>query len=107
MSGPPLPGAILMEQYLRPRSVTQQALARAMGVSPVVVHHIVHGKRPITVETALRLGKATATKPEYWLQLQAERDLFRSQQRLATILEELPQLAPPAPAAVPGQPAAE
>jgi addiction module HigA family antidote len=87
-----MPGLVLSQQFLTPANISQRKLAEAMGVSPVVVNHIVHGRNAITSEMALRLATATRTTPEYWLSLQTKYDLFRLRGRLATSLESLPVL---------------
>ena len=63
-------GEILEELHL-----SQAAFARAIGVSPMRVSHIVKGQRPVTAELALLFGKAFEQSPEYWLNLQATYDL--------------------------------
>jgi addiction module HigA family antidote len=90
---PPLPSCVLKVQFLGPRNISQAKLARAMGVSRVVVNHIVHGRNAITAEMALRLGTALNTSPEYWLRLQADFDLFVTKQRLATTMEKAQELS--------------
>ena len=89
---PPLPGSVLTEQILTPLSISQSDLARAMGVSKVLIHFVVHGKSPITIELALRLGRVTNTAPEYWLALQNEIDLHSARHRLADTLANLQRL---------------
>ena len=86
---PTMPGAVVRHQILKRLGIRQSDLARAMGISTVRVNHIVMGKAPITVEAALRLGKATNTDPEYWLALQTAYSLHRARRRLARTLEKL------------------
>lgn len=69
------PGTILTEEFLKPNGITQQELGEAMHLSPTVVNAICRGKRTITPKTAVMLGKALGTSPEYWLGLQAKWDL--------------------------------
>ena len=69
------PGEILLEEFLRPMEISQNKLARAMHVSPRRINEIVHGKRAITADTALRLGKVFSMNAEFWMGLQADFDL--------------------------------
>lgn len=68
------PGEHLAE-FLEELNISQYRLAKAIGVPPVRVHDIVHCRRAITADTALRLGAAFATSPEFWLNLQRMYDL--------------------------------
>jgi len=73
---PPLhPGEVLMEDYLVPAGISQTRLALNMRVSPQKINDIVNGKRAVTADTAIRLGLATGTTPEFWLSLQMDYDL--------------------------------
>lgn len=69
------PGEILLEEFLLPMELSQNKLARAMHVPPRRINEIVHGKRGITADTALRLGKVFAMSAEFWMGLQADYDL--------------------------------
>jgi addiction module HigA family antidote len=69
---------MLLEEYLKPRGVTQVALAARMGVPIQRVNTIVNGKRGITAETAILLGEALDTTPEFWMGLQADFDLWHA-----------------------------
>lgn len=72
---PPIhPGAFLAE-ILQEIGVSQAAFARAIGVHPMRISHVVGGRRPVTAELALLFGKAFGQSPEYWLNLQAAYDL--------------------------------
>jgi addiction module HigA family antidote len=66
------PGDILYEDFMRPMSVSINALAREIAVPPNRISDIVSGKRSITADTALRLGKYVGVSPELWLNLQAD-----------------------------------
>jgi len=68
------PGLLLAE-LLRELAISQAGLARTIGVSPMRVSHIVKGKRPVTADMALRLGRCFRQSPQYWLNLQARYDL--------------------------------
>ena len=64
------PGEILMEEFLQPLGVTQSQLAKDINVPANRVNQIIHGKREITADTALRLGKYFGNEPEFWMNLQ-------------------------------------
>jgi addiction module HigA family antidote len=69
------PGVILLEEFLRAFDISQNALARHMGVSPRRINEIVLGKRAITVDTALGLADVFGLSPHYWMALQADYDI--------------------------------
>ena len=69
------PGEVLLEEFLRPMEISQSELARAIAVSLCRISEIVGGKRAITADTALRLGKYFGVSPEIWLGLQADYDI--------------------------------
>ncbi len=73
---PPVhPGEILLEEFLAPLAMSQYGLAKALGVPPRRVNEIVLGKRAISADTALRLGRYFGLEPQFWLNLQARYDL--------------------------------
>ncbi|MBW2176347.1 MAG: HigA family addiction module antidote protein [Deltaproteobacteria bacterium] len=73
---PPIhPGEILMEEFLEPMGISQYRLAKDISVSPRRINEIVHGKRAITADTALRLGRFFGMSPQFWLNLQTRYDL--------------------------------
>ncbi|OGW59009.1 MAG: addiction module antidote protein, HigA family [Nitrospirae bacterium RBG_16_64_22] len=81
---PPIhPGEILMEDFMRPLGITQYRLAKDTGVPPRRINEIVHGKRAITADTALRLGRFFGMEAQFWLNLQARCDLETAKDRLA------------------------
>ncbi len=69
------PGEILYEDFMKPLGVSINALARETAVPPNRISEIVSGKRAITADTALRLGKYFGVSPEVWLGLQADYDI--------------------------------
>jgi antitoxin HigA-1 len=69
------PGEILREEFMRPLGITVTALARDIGVPANRISQIVNGKRSLSADTALRLGKYFGMSPEIWLDLQSEYDL--------------------------------
>ena len=73
---PPIhPGEILMEEFLAPMGISQYRLAKDISVPPRRINEIVHGKRAITANTALRLGCFFGMSPQFWLNLQTRHDL--------------------------------
>ncbi len=77
------PGEMLLEEYLKPLGVGQVEAARQLGVSLNRLNEIVLGKRGITADTALRLGRFLKTSPQLWMRLQADWDLHQAMQREA------------------------
>jgi antitoxin HigA-1 len=75
---PYTPGEILVEEFLEPYQLTQDDLAKHIGVTRRRINEIVRGKRSITPDTALRLAKFFRMSPEYWLNLQMKYDLWRA-----------------------------
>jgi addiction module HigA family antidote len=69
------PGEILLEEFLLEYEISQNRLGREIGMSPRAINEIVHGKRSITANSALRLGKFFETTPQFWLNLQTSYDL--------------------------------
>ena len=72
---PTHPGEILLEEFLKPLGISQYRLAKDIHVPARRINEIVHGKRAITADTALRLGKFFKTSPAFWLNLQTHYDL--------------------------------
>ena len=73
---PTPPGEFIKEDILKELSITQEQLAKALNVSRRTISQLVNGKRRISVDIALRLGKFTKTSPEMWLNLQAAVDIW-------------------------------
>jgi addiction module HigA family antidote len=78
---PTPPGELLLEEFLRPRGITQVELARRMGVPIQRVNTIVNGKRGITADTAILLAEVLGTTPELWMNLQGSYDLWNALRR--------------------------
>ena len=77
---PPIhPGEILFEEFLKPMGLSQNQLGRELGVSPRRVNEIVHGKRSVTADTALRLSIFFGNSASFWLGLQMDYDLDLAQ----------------------------
>jgi addiction module HigA family antidote len=79
------PGAFLSEALLE-LGLSQAEFARAIGISPMRVSHVVKGSRPVTAELALLFGRAFGQSPQYWLNLQAGYDLKAAELRIGTRL---------------------
>ena len=85
----PTPGEILLEEFLRPIGMSQNALARAIVVPPRRINEIVLGKRSITADTDLRLSRYWGVTEGFWLRLQADHDLMQRRRQLGTELERI------------------
>ena len=86
---PPIhPGEILIEEFLKPMGISQYRLAKDISVPPRRINEIVHGKRSISADTALRLGRFFGISPQYWLNLQTRFDLEVTEDLLAERLEK-------------------
>ena len=83
------PGEVLMEEFLEPLGVTQHRLAIEIGVPPRRINEIVHGKRRITADTALRLARYFDTTDRFWLNLQTRYDLEIEKDNLGATLEQI------------------
>lgn len=81
------PGEILDKEFLKPLRLTQYRLAKGLGVSPRRINEIVHGKRAITADTALRLARFWGNTPRFWLNLQTGYDLDVETDRLSARLQ--------------------
>jgi len=75
------PGEILLEEYLKPGGIGQAEASRRLGVSLNRLNEVVLGKRGITADTALRLGRLLKTSPQLWMRLQADWDLHQAMER--------------------------
>ena len=85
---PPIhPGEILREEFMKPRDLSQNALARALNVPPLRINEIVLEKRGITADTALRLARFFGTSAEMWTGLQADYDLRLARHEKARVIE--------------------
>jgi addiction module HigA family antidote len=87
------PGEVLLEEFLKPLGLSQNALARAINVPPRRINEIVLGKRRITADTAARLARAFGTSERFWLGLQADHDLERAHREIAEELADIANVA--------------
>jgi len=85
----PHPGEILLEEFLKPAGLSQNKLAMELRVPSHRVNEIVHGRRSITADSALRLARFFGTTPDFWLNLQIIYDLTAARESLKT---ELPRI---------------
>lgn len=83
------PGEVLAEEYLAPLKITQHRLAVDIRVPPRRINEIVHGKRRISADTALRLARYFGTSERFWLNLQGRYDLEMERDRLGPVLDEI------------------
>jgi addiction module HigA family antidote len=81
------PGEILLEEFMRPHAISQNRLSRDINVPVARINEIVKGKRAITADTALRLGKYFGTSAELWLGLQMEYDIRRARRDVWPAIE--------------------
>ena len=89
------PGKVLLQQYLEPQNISQNKLARAIKVPPRRINEIIHGKRGISADTAVRLAIYFGGSATYWAHLQAEFEIEKVKQnitiQLSTIQAPLPE----------------
>jgi addiction module HigA family antidote len=85
----PHPGEILLEDLMKPIGLSQNALARALKVSPRRINELVLGKRAVTADTDLRLARYFNLHPGFFLGLQAQYDLMEQRRKLGDKLEEI------------------
>jgi antitoxin HigA-1 len=88
------PGEYLLE-ILDELHISQAQLARAIGVSTMRISHVIRGRRPVTAEMALLLGRAFEQSPQYWLNLQAFHDLKIAEAKISNALDGVHSLAHP------------
>jgi addiction module HigA family antidote len=86
------PGEVLLEEFLEPWGVTQHKLAVSIGVPPRRINEVVHGKRRISADTALRLARYFGTTDRFWLNLQTRFDLEVEKDNLGSTLESIQPL---------------
>ena len=86
------PGEVLMEDFIKGFGITQHKLAVSIGVPPRRINEIVHSKRRITADTALRLGRYFGTSDQFWLNLQTRFDLEVEKDALGDALDRIEPL---------------
>lgn len=83
------PGEILYKRHMQAFGLSQNALGRAIGVPPRRINEIIHGKRAITADTAVRLGHFFGNDPAYWMRLQAEYEIAQARGNIGRQLDSL------------------
>jgi antitoxin HigA-1 len=86
------PGEVLMEEFIEPLGITQHKVAVAIGVPPRRINEIVHGKRRITADTALRLSRYLGTTDLFWINLQSRYELEVQRDALGDALDSIQPL---------------
>lgn len=92
---PITPGEILQTEFLEPLSISPYRLAQATGLSQTRISEVIHGKRRITPETALRLSKALGVSERFWLNVQLDYDLETEHDRHQDALDAVEVLVTP------------
>ena len=82
------PGEILLEEFMQPLELSQNALAKVLHVTPRRINEIVNGKRSITADTALRLAQFFGNSAEFWMNLQYKYDLETARETLSKKIED-------------------
>lgn len=88
------PGEVLLHDFMEPLEVSQHRLAVTICVPPRRINEIVHNKRSITTDTALRLATFFGTTPDFWTSLQASYDTELVRNRIREVLKAIPRFAP-------------
>jgi antitoxin HigA-1 len=87
------PGEVLLEEFLVPMEVSQNALARAAGVPPRRINEIVLGKRGVSADTAVRLARVFGTSERFWLGLQVDYDLEEARNAIGRDIRSIDRIA--------------
>ena len=90
---PPIHPGEFVEEILEDLGMSQAALARAIGVSPMRISHVVRGERPVTADLALRFGRAFGQSAQFWINLQSGYDLKIAERKFAAGLKKIQPLA--------------
>ncbi|NBT86062.1 MAG: addiction module antidote protein, HigA family [Alphaproteobacteria bacterium] len=85
------PGLVLLEEFMFPFKLTQNRLAKDLGVPPRRINEIIHGKRSITADTALRLSHYFGTSAEFWMGLQDDFELEEAKFHIKTNIKPFSQ----------------
>jgi addiction module HigA family antidote len=88
------PGDVLLKDFMEPQNITQHKLAITISVPPRRINEIVHHKRSITADTALRLATYFGTTPDFWTSLQSSYDTELVRTRITEILKKIPRYTP-------------
>jgi addiction module HigA family antidote len=90
---PPIHPGELLEEILHDLGMSQAAFAKAVGVSPMRISHVIRGGRPVTADLALRFGRAFGQSPQFWLNMQSGYDLKIAERKLKGSLSKVKRLA--------------
>ncbi len=90
---PPVHPGEFLRETLEESGTTQAEFARAVGISPMRISHVINGTRPVTAELALLFGRAFGQSPQYWLNLQAAYDLKLAEREIGPRLRGVRRLA--------------
>ncbi len=90
---PPIHPGEHLREFLEELELSQATFARAIGVSPMRISHVVRGERPVTADLALRFGRAFGQTPQFWLGLQGTYDLKLAARELEATLKKITRLA--------------
>ena len=91
---PPIHPGEFLRETLEELKISQAQFARAIGVAPMRISHVVKGTRPVTAELALLFSRALGQSPQYWLNLQAAYDLKMAERSIGSRLKAVTELAP-------------
>ena len=91
---PPIHPGVFLREILEERGVSQARFARAVGVAPMRISHVINGSRPVTAALALLFSKALGQSPQYWLNLQTTYDLKLAEKQIGTRLRAVSELEP-------------
>ena len=89
----PIHPGMFLRETLEELGISQAEFARAIGISPMRVSHVIRGARPVTAELALLFGRAFGQSPQYWLNLQADYDLKTTEAAMGAQLKSVAELA--------------
>lgn len=87
------PGTVLLEEFMKPHGISNYRLAKSLGLSATHVRDLVHGTRPITIATALRLSTYFGNSAQFWIDLQTDNDLENARARIADDLARIKPLS--------------
>jgi len=90
---PTTPGEMLREEFLVPLGLTQAEVARRIAVPPNRLSEVISGKRTMTADTALRLGRAFGMSPQFWMDLQTQVDLWDAERKTIPAIESFQKIA--------------
>ncbi len=87
------PGEILLEEFLKPMGISQNKIARDIGVPPRRINEVVHGNRAVTADTAVRLAKYFNVSESFWMGLQSDYEIEAARRNLGRKLDRIPSYA--------------